>query len=138
MQRQGVPLLVSDAPLVGTGLEEKAAHDSRSVIISESNGIVAASTGEMIVVTKDGVLPVSDEAFLSDTTSVKSDPATGIFVYPLRKFMRSNAGTCMNQKPIVKRGEKVKIGQCMADGPNTENGELALGRNVLVAFMPWN
>jgi len=138
MQRQGVPLLVSDAPLVGTGLEEKAAHDSRSVIISESNGIVAASTGEMIVVTKDGVLPVSDEAFLSDTTSVKSDPANGIFVYPLRKFMRSNAGTCMNQKPIVKRGEKVKIGQCMADGPNTENGELALGRNVLVAFMPWN
>ena len=138
MQRQGVPLLVSDAPLVGTGLEEKAAHDSRSVIIAESNGVVAASTGEMIVVTKDGVLPVSDEAFLSDTTSVKSDPANGIFVYPLRKFMRSNAGTCMNQKPIVKRGDKVKIGQCMADGPNTENGELALGRNVLVAFMPWN
>ncbi len=138
MQRQGVPLLVSDAPLVGTGLEEKAAHDSRSVIISESNGIVAASTGEMIVVTKDGELPVSDEAFLSDSTSVKSDPVNGIFVYPLRKFMRSNAGTCMNQKPIVKRGEKVKIGQCLADGPNTENGELALGRNVLVAFMPWN
>ncbi len=138
MQRQGVPLLVSDAPLVGTGLEAKAASDSRSVITSESNGIVAASTGEMIVVTKDGVLPVSDEAFLSDTTSVKSDPANGIFVYPLRKFMRSNAGTCMNQKPIVKRGDKVKIGQCMADGPNTENGELALGRNVLVAFMPWN
>lgn len=138
MQRQGVPLLVSDAPLVGTGLEEKAAHDSRSVIISESNGVVAASTGEMIVITKDGVLPVSDEAFLSDTTSVKSDPANGIFVYPLRKFMRSNAGTCMNQKPIVQRGDKVKIGQCLADGPNTENGELALGRNVLVAFMPWN
>jgi len=100
--------------------------------------VVAASTGEMIVVTKDGVLPVSDEAFLSDTTSVKSDPENGIFVYPLRKFMRSNAGTCMNQKPIVKRGDKVKIGQCLADGPNTENGELALGRNVLVAFMPWN
>ncbi len=138
MQRQGVPLLVSDAPLVGTGLEAKAASDSRSVITSESNGVVAASTGEMIVVTKDGVLPVSDEAFLSDTTSVKSDPAAGIFVYPLRKFMRSNAGTCMNQKPIVMRGDKVKIGQCMADGPNTENGELALGRNVLVAFMPWN
>ena len=138
MQRQGVPLLVSDAPLVGTGLEAKAAADSRSVIISESNGVIAASTGEMIVVTKDGELPVSDEAFLSDTTSVKSDPENGIFVYPLRKFMRSNAGTCMNQKPIVHRGDKVKIGQCLADGPNTENGELALGRNVLVAFMPWN
>ena len=138
MQRQGVPLLVSDAPLVGTGLEAKAAMDSRAVISSESNGIVAASTGELIVVTNDGVLPVSDEAFLSDATSIKSDPAEGIFVYPLRKFMRSNAGTCMNQKPICKRGDKVKIGQCLADGANTENGELALGRNVLVAFMPWN
>jgi len=138
MQRQGVPLLVSDAPLVGTGLEAKAAADSRSVVISESEGVVAASTGEMIIVTKDGVLPVADQQFLSDVNSVSSDPENGVFAYPLRKFMRSNAGTCMNQKPIVNRGDKVKIGSVLADGPNTENGELALGRNVLVAFMPWN
>jgi len=138
MQRQGVPLLISDRPLVGTGLEAKAASDSRSVIISESEGIVAASTGEVIIVSKDGELPVPDQAFLSDIECVKTDIENGIFVYPLRKFMRSNAGTCMNQKPIVYRGDKVKIGQCLADGPNTEKGELALGRNVLVAFMPWN
>ncbi len=138
MQRQGVPLLISDRPLVGTGLEAKAAADSRAVIISESEGIVAASTGEVIIVSKDGELPVPDQAFLSDVESVKTDLDAGVFVYPLRKFMRSNAGTCMNQKPIVYRGDKVKIGQCLADGPNTEKGELALGRNVLVAFMPWN
>ncbi len=138
MQRQGVPLLVSEAPFVGTGLEAKAAADSRSVVISESDGIVAASTAEMIVVSKDGALPVSDEQFISDSASVNSNPEKGVYVYPLRKFMRSNAGTCMNQKPIVNRGDKVKIGSVLADGPNTENGELALGRNVLVAFMPWN
>ncbi len=138
MQRQGVPLLVSEAPFVGTGLEAKAAADSRSVIISESEGIVAASTAEMIIVSKDGALPVSDEQFMSDSSSVNSNVEKGVYVYPLRKFMRSNAGTCMNQKPIVHRGDKVKIGSVLADGPNTENGELALGRNVLVAFMPWN
>ncbi len=138
MQRQGVPLLISDRPLVGTGLEGKAAADSRAVIISESDGIVAASTGEVIIVSKDGKLPVPDQLFLSDIESVKTDIENGVYVYPLRKFMRSNAGTCMNQKPIVHRGDKVKIGQCLADGPNTEKGELALGRNVLVAFMPWN
>jgi DNA-directed RNA polymerase subunit beta len=138
MQRQGVPLLVSEAPFVGTGLEAKAAQDSRAVVVSESEGVVAASTGEVIVVTKDGELPVSDEQFLSDTSSVTTDFDKGIFVYPLRKFMRSNAGTCMNQKPVVHRGDKVKIGSVLADGPNTQGGELALGRNVLVAFMPWN
>ncbi|MGJ8671562.1 DNA-directed RNA polymerase subunit beta [Rubritalea sp.] len=138
MQRQGVPLLVSEAPFVGTGLEAKAAQDSRAVIISESEGIVAASTGEVIVVSKDGLLPVSDEKFLSDSSAVTTDFDKGVFVYPLRKFMRSNAGTCMNQKPVVHRGDKVKIGSVLADGPNTEGGELALGRNVLVAFMPWN
>ncbi|MFC4991281.1 DNA-directed RNA polymerase subunit beta [Rubritalea tangerina] len=138
MQRQGVPLLVSEAPYVGTGLEAKAAQDSRAVVVSESEGIVAASTGEVIIVTKDGELPVSDEQFLSDTASVTTNFDKGIFVYPLRKFMRSNAGTCMNQKPVVHRGDKVKIGSVLADGPNTQGGELALGRNVLVAFMPWN
>ena len=138
MQRQGVPLLISEAPFVGTGLEAKAAQDSRAVVVSESEGVVAASTGEVIIVTKNGELPVSDNEFLSDNAAVKTDFDNGVFVYPLRKFMRSNAGTCMNQKPVVHRGDKVKIGSVLADGPNTENGELALGRNVLVAFMPWN
>ncbi len=138
MQRQGVPLLISDSPLVGTGLEGKAARDSRSVVVCEADGVVAASTGEVIIVTKDGELPVADERFLSDVNAVRTNPEEGIWVYPLRKFMRSNAGTCMNQKPIVLRGDAVKAGDVLADGPNTELGELALGRNVLVAFMPWN
>ncbi len=138
MQRQGVPLLKSDSPYVGTGLEGKAARDSRSIVIAEADGVVASATGEFIVTTPDGQLPVADEKFLSDPTCVTSDPAKGVFVYPLRKFMRSNAGTCINQKPIVMRGQKIKAGDILADGPNTEDGELALGRNVLVAFMPWN
>ncbi len=138
MQRQGVPLLISDAPLVGTGLEAKAAEDSRAVITAEADGIVAAATAEIIITTKDGEMPVSDEKFLSDMTAVKSNPGKGIFAYPLRKFMRSNAGTCLNQRPICNRGDKVKVGDVLADGPNTEGGELALGRNILVAFMPWN
>ncbi|MGD7653070.1 MAG: DNA-directed RNA polymerase subunit beta [Verrucomicrobiales bacterium] len=138
MQRQGVPLLVSEAPLVGTGLEGKAARDSRSVVVSEADGIVAAATAEIIITTADGTLPVSDEKFLSDPESVKTDIEKGTMVYPLRKFMRSNAGTCINQKPIIRKGQKIKKGQVLADGPNTEDGELAIGRNVLVAFMPWN
>ncbi|MBM3863566.1 MAG: DNA-directed RNA polymerase subunit beta [Verrucomicrobia bacterium] len=138
MQRQGVPLLVSEAPLVGTGLEGKAARDSRAVIVAEADGIVAAATAEIIVTTADGKLPVSDEKFLSDPESVKTNPAKGVMAYPLRKFMRSNAGTCINQKPIVAKGAKIRKGQVLADGPNTEDGELAVGRNVLVAFMPWN
>ena len=138
MQRQGVPLLVSESPLVGTGLEGKAARDSRAVVVSEADGIVAAATAEIIVTTTDGKLPVSDEKFLSEPEVVKTNVAKGIFAYPLRKFMRSNAGTCINQKPIVKVGQKIKKGTVLADGPNTEDGELAIGRNVLVAFMPWN
>jgi len=138
MQRQGVPLLVSESPLVGTGLEGKTARDSRSVVVAEGDGIVAAATAEMIVTTPDGSLPVADERFLSDPESVKTNVDKGVLAYPLRKFMRSNAGTCINQKPIVKRGDKIKKGDVLADGPNTEQGELALGRNVLVAFMPWN
>ena len=138
MQRQGVPLLVSDSPYVGTGLEAKTARDSRSVIVAELDGIVAAATAEMIVTSPDGKMPVADEKFLSDPESVKTNLDKGIMAYPLRKFMRSNAGTCINQKPIVKKGQKIKKGDVLADGPNTEKGELALGRNVLVAFMPWN
>jgi len=138
MQRQGVPLLISDSPYIGTGMEEKVARDSRAVIVAEGDGIVAAATAEMIVVTKDGKLPVSDREFLANVECVKPNANKGIYVYPLRKFMRSNAGTCLNQKPIVRRGDEIKEGDILADGPNTELGELALGRNVLVAFMPWN
>ncbi len=138
MQRQGVPLLVSDSPIVGTGMEGKVARDSRAVVFAEAPGKVAAATAEVVIVTKDGKLPISDEDFLGDWTKVPSDPDNGTIVYPLRKFMRSNAGTCINQKPIVRRGDRVKAGDILADGPNTEEGEIALGRNVLVAFMPWN
>ena len=138
MQRQGVPLLVSDSPYVGTGMESKVARDSRAVVISEGSGKVAAATAEIIVVTKDGELPCSEAQFLTNPFKLRTDESKGIHVYPLRKFMRSNAGTCINQKPIVHRGDKVKAGQVLADGPNTDHGELALGRNVLVAFMPWN
>ncbi|MEI8292357.1 MAG: DNA-directed RNA polymerase subunit beta [bacterium] len=131
MQRQGVPLLVSDAPLVGTGLEARVARDSRAVICSESNGKVASVTANQIVITKDGALPEGKK-------KIKDDPENGVHVYELRKFMRSNASTCINQKAIVKKGQSIKKGDVIADGPNTEKGELALGRNVLVAFMPWN
>src|SRR5881398_3230719 len=131
MQRQGVPLIVSEAPLVGTGLEDKVARDSHAVLIAIESGKVASVTADQIVVTKDGHMPEGRK-------KLKTDLEEGIHVYELRKFMRSNAGTCVNQKPIVKKGQHVKRGQVVADGPNTDHGELALGRNVLVAFMPWN
>ena len=131
MQRQGVPLLTSDSPLVGTGIEGRVARDSRAVICSESAGKVASVTANQIVITKDGALPEGKK-------KIKHDPENGVFVYELRKFMRSNASTCINQKPIVQKGQSIKKGDVIADGPNTEKGELALGRNVLVAFMSWN
>ncbi len=131
MQRQGVPLLCSEAPLVGTGLEAKVARDSRAVVVAEGDGIVASVTADRIIVTPDGEIPDTKK-------KLKDDPQNGIYVYELRKFMRSNAGTCINQKPIVSKGDKIKKGMVIADGPNTDKGELALGRNVLVAFMPWN
>ena len=131
MQRQGVPLLISDSPLVGTGMEGKVARDSKAVIIAEANGKVASVSADQIILTKDGHLPEGKK-------KLKHDPAEGVYIYDLRKYMRSNAGTCVNQKPIVKKGQSVHKGDVIADGPNTEQGELALGRNVLVAFMPWN
>ncbi len=131
MQRQGVPLIVSEAPLVGTGLEGKVARDSRAVVVSESTGKIASVTADQIVVTSDGHMPEGRK-------KLKTDVEANVHVYELRKFMRSNAGTCVNQKPIVKKGQAVSAGDVIADGPNTEQGELALGRNVLVAFMPWN
>ena len=131
MQRQAVPLLVTEAPLVATGLEERVARDSRAVIVAEEAGKVASLSGNQIIITEDGKLPEGKK-------KLKHDPEKGIYVYQVRKFMRSNAATCINQKIIVKKGESVKKGQVIADGPCTQGGELALGRNVLVAFMPWN
>src|ERR1700726_2635962 len=131
MQRQGVPLIVSETPLVGTGLEGKVARDSKAVIVAEGDGVVASVTAEQIVITKDGKSPEPKKKLISR-------PDEGLHVYELRKFMRSNAGTCINQKPIVRKGQKIAAGHVLADGPNTEAGELALGRNVLVAFMPWD
>ena len=131
MQRQAVPLLQTDSPLVGTGIEKKVAEDSKTVTVSESEGVVAIADGKRIVVTDDGNLP---PRFLKEP---RSDHKRGIFCYDLRKFLRSNAGTCFNQKPIVRKGDKVKVGQALADGACTDQGELAIGRNILVAFMPW-
>ncbi len=131
MQRQGVPLIRTEAPIVGTGMEGKVARDSRAVIVSEGKGVVASVTGNFIVVTTDGHMP-------DPKKKLKHAPDDGIFVYELRKYMRSNAGTCINQKPLVMKGQDIVDGQVLADGPCTERGELALGRNVLVAFMPWN
>jgi DNA-directed RNA polymerase subunit beta len=131
MQRQGVPLLVTEAPLVATGLEGRVAQDSRAVIVSEDAGKVASVTGSQIIVTKDGKIPEGKK-------KLKHAPEDGVWIYPVRKFMRSNAATCINQKILVGKGDSVKKGQVLADGPCTQGGEIALGRNVLVAFMPWN
>ncbi len=131
MQRQGVPLLVSESPLVGTGMEGKVARDSRAVIVCEADGIAASVSADQIIITPDGLVPEGKK-------KLKHDVEDGVLIYDLRKFLRSNAGTCVNQKPIIKKGQVVKKGEVIADGPNTEKGELALGRNVLVAFMPWN
>ena len=131
MQRQAVPLIVTEAPLVATGLEERVARDSRAVIVAEEAGKVSSVTGSQIIITKDGKLPEGKKR-------IRHDPAEGLYVYSIRKFMRSNAATCINQKILTERGDTVKKGQVIADGPCTAGGELALGRNVLCAFMPWN
>ena len=131
MQRQAVPLLVTEAPLVATGLEDRVARDSRAVVVAEEGGKVASVNGNQVIITDDGELPEGKK-------KIKHEPGKGVWVYPIRKFMRSNAATCINQKILVKKGDHVKKGQVIADGPCTRNGELALGRNVLVSFMPWN
>jgi DNA-directed RNA polymerase subunit beta len=131
MQRQAVPLLVTEAPLVATGLEDRVARDSRAVVVAEEAGKVASVTGSQIIITEDGKLPEGKKR-------VKNDPSGKTWVYPIRKFMRSNAATCINQKILVSKGDVIKKGQVLADGPCTQGGELALGRNALVAFMPWN
>ena len=131
MQRQAVPLLVSESPLVATGMESKVARDSCAVVSAEAPGVVASVSGNRVIITKDGKLPEGKKR-------IKHDPANDVYVYRLRKFMRSNAATCINQKVLVQNGQKIKVGDVIADGPSTEDGELALGKNVLCAFMPWN
>ncbi|MGA2748648.1 MAG: DNA-directed RNA polymerase subunit beta [Verrucomicrobiota bacterium] len=131
MQRQAVPLLVTEAPLVATGLEERVARDSRAVLVAEEAGKVASVNGNMVLVTPDGKVPETKK-------KLRTDSEAGIWLYPVRKFMRSNAATCINQKILVAKGDTIKKGQVIADGPCTQGGELALGRNVLCAFMPWN
>jgi DNA-directed RNA polymerase subunit beta len=122
MQRQAVPLIQADAPLVGTGMEEAVARDSGATIVARRPGVVDQIDGARIVV----------RATNEDATT------KGVDIYRLRKFMRSNQSTCINQRPLVKVGDRVQDGEIIADGPSTELGELALGRNILCAFMPWN
>jgi DNA-directed RNA polymerase subunit beta len=131
MQRQAVPLLLTESPFVATGLEDRVAKDSRAVIVAEEGGKVASVNGNQIIVTRDGKLPETKK-------KIRTSPEDGLFVYQVRKFMRSNAATCINQKILVEKGDTIKKGQVIADGPCTSHGELALGRNVLCAFMPWN
>ena len=122
MQRQAVPLIRADAPLVGTGMEAAVARDSGATIVARRPGMVDQIDGARIVV----------RATADDGTT------KGVDIYRLRKFMRSNQSTCINQRPLVRVGDRVGEGDIIADGPSTELGELALGRNVLCAFMPWN
>jgi DNA-directed RNA polymerase subunit beta len=123
MQRQAVPLLQAEAPLVGTGMEEVVARDSGAAIAARRDGVVEQVDATRLVVRATG-----------DVDAAQS----GVDIYRLSKFQRSNQSTCINQRPIVKVGDEVKAGDIIADGPSTDLGELALGKNVLVAFMPWN
>ena len=125
MQRQAVPLIRGDAPLVGTGMERVTARDSGAVVICRRDGIVDQVDSERIIVRVE-----------SDHSGVLSREV-GADIYQLIKFKRSNQNTCINQKPLVRVGDRVRQGQVLADGPCTDRGELALGRNVLVAFVPW-
>jgi len=130
MQRQSVPLLRPEAPLVGTGLEEKIARDSRTLVVAERNGSVDYVDADRIVVLYD-IDENSTEALISFDDKRRVE-------YKLTKFFRTNQDTCLNQRAIVKPGDKIKKGDVLADGSATDGGDLALGRNVLVAFMPWH
>ncbi len=142
MQRQAVPLVRSQAPLIGTGMEARAAKDSGVMVISRSDGNVYRVTAEEIILQLSDSEKLenkmingwTEEAFVGGPVDGEMH---GFEIYKLQKFKRSNQGTCMNQIPLVRKGEKVSVGDILADGPCTEKGELALGRNVLVAFMPW-
>jgi DNA-directed RNA polymerase subunit beta len=123
MQRQAVPLLQAEAPIVGTGMESKVAIDSGAAIMARRSGIIDQVDAMRIVVRATGDLELGD---------------AGVDIYRMRKFQRSNQNTCINQRPLVKVGDLVTKGDVIADGPSTDMGELALGKNVVVAFMPWN
>jgi DNA-directed RNA polymerase subunit beta len=129
MQRQSVPLLRPETPLVGTGMEQKVAFDTRSMIVAEDNGVVESVDANSIVVKYDSNLNSLDT--LTSFNDIKRE------TYRLIKFSGTNQETCINQRPIVSEGQRVTEGTVLADGPSTDTGELALGRNVLVAFMPW-
>ncbi|MCL1946459.1 MAG: DNA-directed RNA polymerase subunit beta [Chitinivibrionia bacterium] len=129
MQRQAVPLLQTDAPLVGTGLEYRAAKDSGCLVVAKNKGVVEKIDAQVIVVRKDAEAVSEEDKRLG---------INDVDVYELRKFERSNQDTCINQHICVKEGDKIKAGDVLADGHATSNGELALGRNVCVAYMPWN
>src|SRR5467141_1664863 len=126
MQRQAVPLLQPESPLVGTGMEHVVARDSGAVIVAKRSGVVEYVSADRIVVR-------------AESRSKKTDPVQDLplDIYNLTKYRRSNQNTCINQKPVVRKGQRVSAGDVVADGPGTDQGELALGRNVLVAFMPW-
>ena len=123
MQRQAVPLLIADAPLVGTGMEAVVARDSGAAVTARRAGIVDQVDAKRIVIR---------------ATEETDASASGVDIYTMRKFQRSNQNTCINQRPLVRVGERVREGEVIADGPSTDLGDLALGQNVLVAFMPWN
>ena len=128
MQRQAVPLLRADSPVVGTGMEKKVAIDSGAVVTAAADGVVETATADTIVIRYDDPDAVAASSFFDQG---------GLVEYRLRKFKRSNQDTCYNQKPLVMPGDRVTEGQPIADGPCTQDGELALGKNLLVAFMPW-
>ncbi len=125
MQRQAVPLMKSERPFVGSGIEGRLARDSRVLVTAREDGIAAYVSADKIIISKDGKIPA------------KKAPTSEYQTYKLRKFMRSNAGTCLNQRPTVTAGQKIKAGDVLADGAGTDQGELALGKNAVVAFMPW-
>ena len=116
MQKQAVPLMMTESPIVGTGMEYKAAVDSGVVVVAKADGLVEAASGDKIEVREDD---------------------GNVRTYHLIKFKRSNQGTCVNQRPIVFKGERVTKGQVIADGPATSNGEVSLGKNALIGFMTW-
>ena len=142
MQRQAVPLLRTEAPLVGTGMEYKTARDSGVVVLAKNGGEIVYVTADTIMIRR-AADPESPNRIINGRTGEafpgepKESYPRGCDIYTLQKFKRSNQGTCMNQKPIVRKGQQVQDGEVIADGPSTDQGELALGRNILVAFMPW-
>ena len=131
MQRQAVPLLQSEAPLVGTGMEAIVAHDSGAVVVAENDGVVISADATRIVIR-------TEKKPVGKVKTRRSQLDSNVDIYSLNKYQRSNQNTCINQRPRVSSGQKVKKGDVLADGPATDHGELALGRNILVAFMPWD